>query len=207
MPTSTRKGRAVKADALSVLLRPLWRRVQSMVGRGLVTRVDEGEDLLKIQARLFAGELRDRVHVLGHYGFASSPEAGAEAVVVFLGGGRDNGVAVSVDDRRYRPTDLQPGEVRVYSRHGGTVSLMANGDVRIHAEGVVRVEGNTVVTGKVDASDTVTSAEDLLAGGDVRDGDAAAIAKTMRAMRATFNAHRHGETGGSGPTTPPLVPM
>lgn len=190
----------MKADAISVLLRPLWRRVHSMIGRGLVTRVDDGEDLLKIQARLFAGELRDRVHVLGHYGFASSPEAGSEAVVVFLGGGRDNGVAVSVDDRRYRPTDLEPGEVRLYSRFGSTVSLMANGDVRIKAAGVVRVESDTAVTGKLDASGKVT------AGGDVQDGDPAAIAKTMAAMRQAFNTHQHGETG-TGPTTPPLVPM
>ena len=186
---------------VSRALRPLWRRVLSAVGRGFVSLATDDQELEQLQLKLFAGEVRGDLEVLGHYGLASAVEPGAEAVVVFLGGNRDAGVIVSADDRRYRPRDLAPGEVRVYSRFGSSVRLLADGSVEIKpANGTVRIDGDAIVSGDV------KSGGDVSAAGDVRDGSAG-LTPTLELMRETFNLHTHVEHGPPGPTSPPVPQM
>src|SRR5260363_84925 len=73
----------------------LFRRVMLVVGRGrLRTGWDDGP-VERHQARLGALELRDHTPRLAEYGFASMPPVGSDAVVVFIGGDRSNGVIIA----------------------------------------------------------------------------------------------------------------
>lgn len=170
------------------LLEPLWRRIRLASSRGVVTRVDNAPGTQEVQVALLKGEVRvlERPQPAG---FSSVPEAGSEAFVVFLGGDRGHGIALGVEDRRYRPTSQTEGEVVIYqprSGGGATVVLKSDGSIELTPA----------------AGSPVTVVGDLEVSGDVSDADG-----TMDEMRTTYNGHTHVENGGSGPTNPPLPPM
>lgn len=105
----------------------LGRRVQMMVARAVVQRVDDSKGIQSHQLSALADELVEDAERMQDYGFTSVPFPGAEAVVVFPGGLRSHGLVVAVGDRRYRPTGLKPGEVAVYDDLGQAVILTREG--------------------------------------------------------------------------------
>ncbi len=94
---------------------PLRRRVMLMVGRAVLTLVDDDPRLQVVQLSALRSETIDRAERFQEYGFSSHPEPGAEAVVVCPGGVRQHPIVIAVDDRRYRPTGLLEGEVVLYT--------------------------------------------------------------------------------------------
>lgn len=115
---------------VSKLLAPLRRRVQLMVARAVLETIDDGKKLQTLQISMRADELRDDVERFQQFGFTSRPKAGAEAIVLLVGGGSDHPVVIAVDDRRYRPTGIDEGEVALYTMQDGKrVHCKANGDV------------------------------------------------------------------------------
>lgn len=130
------------------ILRPLKTQIANMVSRAVVRLVDDGQKMQALQVGILDGETRDGVERVQNYGFTSVPLAGAEAVVVFVNGRRDHGLAVAVDDRSHRLTGLEQGEVAIYSETGSKVVLKANGDVEVTpASGVVKVVGDVEADG------------------------------------------------------------
>lgn len=121
-------------DAITKLLKPLQTRVANMVARAVVQLVDDGTKLQRLQLVVLDGETRSGLERFQEYGLTSVPMAGAEAVVVFVGGRRDHGLVVGVDDRRYRPTGLAPGEVALYHKDGAQVLLKADGSIEVTAK-------------------------------------------------------------------------
>jgi phage baseplate assembly protein V len=121
----------MKLTDLQKLLRPLHVRLSNLVSRGVVTRVTDSGKLQTLQLGLLSEETRDAVERFQQYGFTSVPIAGAEAVVLFVGGRRDHGLVVAVDDKRHRKSGLQAGEVAVYSQAGASVVLKADGSVEV----------------------------------------------------------------------------
>jgi phage gp45-like len=105
------------------------------------------------------------------------PLAGAEAAVLFVGGIRDHALVVAVDDRRYRKTGLQPGEVALYTDQGAYVLLkrgsvlevnqpvnLVNGGVyKVAGTQVVGAQGAAVVDSTPTAADVSTKLNQLLA--------------------------------------------
>jgi phage baseplate assembly protein V len=120
-------------EALQRLLRPLHARLANLVSRAVVSRVDDSTKLQGLQVKVGVDEVRDGLERFQQYGLTSVPDAGAEAVVLFVGGRRDVGYVVAVDDRRYRVTGLTPGEVALYSKTGASVVLKADGSVEVSA--------------------------------------------------------------------------
>ena len=59
--------------------------------------------------------------------------------MLFVGGRRDHGLVLAVDDRRHRKRDLQPGEVALYTDAGQSLLLKADGTIEVgggsHAAG------------------------------------------------------------------------
>src|SRR6185369_12000596 len=97
------------------VLRDLVRRTRMMVARTVLAGINDRPGIQAVQIRLLAGEAKSNVPHMQSYGFTSVPHAGAEGVALFISGDRGHGVVVCVDDRRYRITDLQPGEVAIYT--------------------------------------------------------------------------------------------
>ena len=97
------------------ILAPLKRRVQLTVSRAIVRLINDATVLQTLQVEALRGETLDGVERLQNYGFSSHPLAGAQAVLLALGGNRQHSIVIAVDDRRHRATDLDEGEVQVYT--------------------------------------------------------------------------------------------
>lgn len=97
------------------LFAPVWRRFLLSMAKAVVRQITHGDGNQYLGLELLADEEHPKTPVVQQFGLASAPMNGSEAVVLFLGGDRANGVVVATDDPRYRPMDLQPGEVAIYS--------------------------------------------------------------------------------------------
>ena len=117
----------MKLDDFRKLIRsftsPLETRLANLVARAVVKLVTDSTKLQALQLAILTGEVRDGVERFQEYGLTSVPFADAEAVVLFVGGRRDHGLVLAVDDRRYRVKDLAPGEVALYDDEGQRVWL------------------------------------------------------------------------------------
>lgn len=169
-------------DKLQRLLRPVHARIANLVSRAVVSRVDDSTKLQTLQVDVGEDETREGLERFQQYGLTSVPTPGAEAVVLFVGGRRDVGYVVALDDRRYRVKGLAQGEVALYNKAGASVVLKADGSVEVNpATGqVVKLAGQT---------------------------DAVALASKVNErfahLEAAFNAHVHLAAGS--PTLPPTA--
>ncbi len=138
---------------------PIQRRVRLMIGRAVIRLIDDVSKIQGLQVTLLAEETRDLVERFQEYGFTSHPIPGAEAVMVSVGGNRDHGIVIAVDDRRYRLAALQQGEVALYTDEGDKI-IMKRG----------RLIEVTTQTLKVAATTKVEMITPLLqvTGGDVK---------------------------------------
>jgi phage baseplate assembly protein V len=129
---------------------PMQRRVRLMVARAIVELVDDSKKMQTLQVSIHADELRDDVERYQPYGLTAAPEAGAEAIVVMVGGNADHPVAVVVDDRRYRPLDLEEGEVALYTKQDGKrVHCKEDGGVDLGTEPTDYVALKALVEGQL----------------------------------------------------------
>lgn len=175
-------------------MRDMVQRLFGLIGRGRVTRANSAQQQQQLQLVLTVDELKDEVEHAEAFGFTSCPEAGAEALALFLGGDRSNGVVISVCDRRYRVRGLMPGESAVYNAAGHTIVLYKD-RIEVTAPRIVLSASDEVVadtpllkvTGRIEAA------------GDIADNTAGS-GSTLAAVRAAHNDHSHKEnnvTGGS----------
>lgn len=159
-------------------MRDLLDRIRRLVGVGRLAVVDDSGAQQKAQVQIGAGgpdgvaEIIDGTPRLGEYGLAYCPPDGSEAVVIFLGGKRSNGVIVATGHRASRPKDLKPGEVQLYNGLTGAF-------VKMCQDGKIRSQGEWIHTGNFSAT------------GDVLDHCADGHGQTMLASRQTFNGHTH----------------
>ena len=164
----------------------LSRRIRLTATRGILSLISDARKMQGVQVKLLDKETREGER-LQNYGFSSVPHGGAECVFLSLNGIRDQGVVIVADDRRYRLSGLQGGEVAIYSDEGDSIILKRNN----------RIEVKTM-TFKVVASDMAEIDTPLLkCTGDILD-NASTQAKTMRQMREIFDGHTHaGDSGGT----------
>jgi len=111
------------------LLKPLSNRVMLMVARGVLKLSNDSGGLQTAQVSLLEDELRDKVERVQDYGFTSNPLPGAEAITLFVGGNRDHGLIIKVDDRRYRLNGLKGGEVAIYTDEGDSIHLKRDNEI------------------------------------------------------------------------------
>ncbi|EEG10308.1 phage baseplate assembly protein V [Pseudogulbenkiania ferrooxidans 2002] len=180
-------------------MREAMQRLFGLIGRGRVTRANSAPDMQQVQLMLTADELKDGMEHAEPFGFTACPEPGAEALALFLGGDRSNGVVISVSDRRYRVRGLQPGESAAYNSAGHTIVLYQD-RIEITAPRIVLKAAEEVVadtpllraTGRIEAAADIV---DNTAGGG----------SSLAAVRDAHNDHTHVEHNGTanGPTDPP----
>jgi phage baseplate assembly protein V len=116
-------------DQIRHLLRPLNAKLANIGARGVVQLVEDGKKLQVLQLGVLEGEDIDDAEHHQPYGFSSVPLGGAEAVLIFPNCDRSHPLVVAVSDRRYRPTDGEPGEVTVYNHTGATIKITEDGDI------------------------------------------------------------------------------
>jgi phage baseplate assembly protein V len=103
------------SKVVTKMLAPYARRIRLLAARAVITLIDDASKLQGAQVKLLAGEVRDQVERFQQYGYTSVPFPGAEGIYLSLNGSRDHGVVICIDDRRYRITGLQAGEVAIYT--------------------------------------------------------------------------------------------
>ena len=148
-------------------------RVMNMIARGRLSATNDNEGMQFAQLSLLRDETKANVERFQQYGFSSVPPAGSEAVVLFVGGNRDHGIIMSIDNRASRIRGQVPGEVALYSNEGdfivlkrgnqiemGTDRLLIRADVEVTIEVprlIIRcpditIEGNMNVSGTINAN-------------------------------------------------------
>lgn len=166
---------------------PILNRLANLISRVVLSRVDDSKKMQIVQLTALDGETRENVERVQNYGFTSVPKPGAEGVAVFVGGYRDHGLVLAVDDRRYRLKDLQAGEVAVYTDQGDKVVIERGGTIRVTASTKVVVAAPLVEL--AGSTRSVAKGEDLNT----------AIATLASAIGSAFTA-----MGAGGPAVPLL---
>lgn len=156
-------------------------RIRNMISRGVVEASDDTKKIQQLKGSLFSEEIATELQRLQEYGFTSVPLKGAEMLVVFLGGNRDNPAVISVFDKRHRSKNgLEEGEVAIYHHAGNFIHLKNDGTIEITASDGVDINGDVRVVGDIEAT------------GDITDKNG-----SMQEMRDTYNTHTHTETGAT----------
>ena len=133
----------------------LWQRLRVLVGRGRITGVDDARAAQVLQVKLGADETKDGTPRAAEYGFVSMPPLGTDAIVIFIGGERTNGVVIATNNQTFRMRNLANGEVAIHDDKGRFVLLGAAG---IHVQG-----NDSPITAETTSDVTVTAGGDLTA--------------------------------------------
>lgn len=131
-------------------------RLRLLVMRGRVQIVDDAGAAQLVQVKIQTGWVQDKVPRLAEYGLHSNPPAGADAVLLFLGGNPGDGVVIATGHQQYR-LHLLPGEVALADDQGQVVKLSRSGieitaPLGVAITGDLSVTGNTAFAGQVRAN-------------------------------------------------------
>jgi phage baseplate assembly protein V len=142
--------------AIADFIQPLILRSLNQVIRGEVARAVETTKMRGLQVTLREGDdpTDDTTEHFEPYGFTSAPKAGAEALVVTLGGAADLPVVIVAADRRYRLLGLANGEVAIHDDQGQKVHIKRD---RVVVQSALVELGEGATKGVARNGDTVTS--------------------------------------------------
>lgn len=142
--------------AINKLMAPIWRRMMMLIGRCVITVINDRTGIQSMQIKVLNGEVLDNVERFQDYGFTSVPLPGSEGFAVFASGLRSHGLIVKVDNREYRLKGLANGEVAVYTdedrqghghrihlRRGGVIEVLAD-QVIVNAKTKTRIESDEI---------------------------------------------------------------
>jgi len=149
------------------ILGPIRRRLAHLVARAVVTLVNDAAKMQTLQLGLLADEALDGAEHWQPYGFTYKPHAGAEALVLAVGGHRAHSVVIACADRRYRLTGLEDGEVALYTDEGDKVHFKRDRVIEV-VTGTLNISASTAVnfdTPVINTTGQILSAGDQVAGG------------------------------------------
>lgn len=155
---------------MNKLLAPVTRKIQSMIGRAVVTYVSEDLQRQNLQLKMQTGESADNIERFQNYGMSSYPPLGSEAIVAALNGNLAKLVAIAVEAKQYRPQgDL--GDVFLYHLEGHNIRLTKDGKLLITATDVIYnatnsftiISPNTTVQGPLHVTENITTDADMIA--------------------------------------------
>lgn len=125
----------ITLQSLQRFLAPIKRKIFLLIGRCILAAVNNSEQTQKVQVTGLKNENITDMERPQPYGFESYPKTGAEVTAGFINGNRDQGLAIVISDRQYRPTTLSEGEVAVYSFKGNIITMKQDGEVHILYDG------------------------------------------------------------------------
>ena len=184
----------------------MFTRIQSIIGRGRVSFVDDSGPVQMMQVKINDLETGDQRPRLAEYGFSSFPHPGCDVILVFTGGNRSNGAVIGTGDQRYR-LHLVEGEVAISDDLGQKVHLTRSGIV-IDGGGLpITIQDTPSLT--VNATTEVLLntpllkvAGDIVATGNIYDQNS--TKGTLQHIRDNYDSHTHGNVqAGSGNTGTP----
>jgi phage baseplate assembly protein V len=150
-------------NALSRLLDPIRRRIALMIRRCVIDLVNDQNPVQTVQLKMFRDEIRQGVERPQQYGFSSVPLPGCQAVAMAVDGECGHELVLSADDRRYRPRNLAPGDVMLYTKNNPDAAHHIHFDaatrtVTIRAR-AIRIEADEGIDIKAGANVNITGTE------------------------------------------------
>lgn len=124
---------------------PLKRKLYGMITPATLTGVTESTDIQTVKVAV-GGETFSSVPRLQPFGLTSFPKPGGQVLITFIGGDREQPVAVIIDDGNYR-VKLQEGEVAMYNAYGAVIKLAADGTINLGDESILAPTAG-IVTGE-----------------------------------------------------------
>ena len=187
-------------DQIRRMMAPYLRLARMMVARAVINLVNDGLKMQELQVTLLADEVRADMERFQEYGFTSHPVPGAEAVVVFVGGARDHGIAVAVDDRRYRLKSLEQGEVALHDDQGQAIHLKRNKVIHVYGCNDVLSDAAVRIVHTAPEMTANASGKYQVNGPNINlGGDRGSLRALIdERLIEIFNGHTHG--GGVPPT-------
>ncbi len=132
-----------------------------MVGRCIVEAVDDEKLCQMVQISVLDGTLHDSVERMQDYGFVSRPKAGAEAVVLSVGGTQSHRIVVAMVDRKSRKSGLAEGEAALHDDQQQFIHIMRD-KILIKSPLKITIEAPTV---EVTADHVTVASNDVNLGG------------------------------------------
>lgn len=137
------------------LLEKIRNSIRLIVGPCLLEKASKEKNGIQANVVLLGNEKHSGLRVLQQYGIASVPEAGSEAVALFVGGSRDNGFVVATQGDSGDIPALKECEVALFSKFGQTVVLREDGSINMSTSsgGTVVIDGesgNVTVNGHLE---------------------------------------------------------
>jgi phage baseplate assembly protein V len=124
-------------------IRRVRAKALGMIRRGVLRSSKLTGAVQTAQVATLSDTVRDEVELFEPYGFTSAPPAGSEGVVLHPGGDTSHPIGLAFGSRSVRPTDLQSGDVVVYSSSGARIHIHgATGAIEI-----IAAEGQVVALG------------------------------------------------------------
>lgn len=134
-------------DALQRLLRPLTRRVSTMVSRVVLRQVDDGHGRQEAQVEGFAAELHQRVEHFQPFGIRANPPIGSEGIGIAVGGSRNHLLVVGLSDKEAPRRELAEGDVLFYCSDDGVFAhLKKSGELQVRGRSEVKLELESLET-------------------------------------------------------------
>lgn len=149
--------------------------------------------LIGVEMQGLAGESVS-AELAQHYGFSSAPLAGAEYVVIPIGGNSSHCVVIASEDGRYR-LQLKDGEVSLYTDEGDYVHMKRGRMIEVVTDELLFKVKNRV---RFETPRVEMSADLHVEGGIKADGEIGDHTRTMQGDRDLYNVHDHG--GGAKPS-------
>lgn len=130
------------------LIEKLKRSVSLIIGRAVIRSI-KSDNGLKADIALIAGEKHSGVPFFQHYGITSKPNKDSEAVVLFIGGSRDNGICIASQGDPSKIPSVEDGEVCLFSEFGQKILLKKDGSIVLTPKSgqKYRIESDVEVTG------------------------------------------------------------
>lgn len=188
-------------ETLGSIASRLARRVLLAIGRGRVAASDDSGVVQLLQVQFNPLETIDNMPRIAEFGFTSRPPDGSDALALFIGGDRSNGIIAGTNHQSSRPTGLAKGETKLYSLIGQYVYLSASGivveakslPITINNASSVTINAQTTV--KVVAPTDIEFDTPLLkVTGDILD-NSGSNSRTMAGMRQVYDGHDHNVQG------------
>jgi phage baseplate assembly protein V len=134
-----------------------------------ITATDDSGPVHKVQSRNpTTPEIFPSLNVIQQFGLSSHAPVGSDAVALFIGGDRSNGLIVATNNQTFRLRNLNAGEVALYSQWGDTITIKQGNTISVTSKGTVEVEAPSVmIAGPGGGKATVHLAGDIIASGTI----------------------------------------
>lgn len=120
-------------DLISALRR-LRVRVDAMVARAVIERVNDTLKTQRLQLTIIKDEVEDDVEHFQPYGLSFVPPEGAEALALAVGGARSHTIAICAQHPDKRPKNGAAGTGGLYTDGSWRVFIDASGNVLIGSD-------------------------------------------------------------------------